>query len=126
MLPYQDPKHEGNSAKYHTGKPCVVKGCEKPAGTWWGPSWCFEHNVERLDRISVSLDDFARKAEFAAAVDKATETMRALIEEKCREVIALVRAAGGEVTVTRDQLESDCKYESCNYHKDGSRTYRAL
>jgi hypothetical protein len=47
----RDPNHEGNSAKYHTGKPCIVSGCEKPAGTLWGPYWCFEHNVERLERI---------------------------------------------------------------------------
>lgn len=44
MLPYQDPAHEGNSAKYHTGKPCIMKGCKSPSGTWWGPDWFFCHH----------------------------------------------------------------------------------
>lgn len=30
-LAYADPDHEGNSAKYHTGKTCITKGCEQPA-----------------------------------------------------------------------------------------------
>ena len=69
MKPYQDPNHEGNSAKHHTGKPCSVAGCSSPAGTWWGPHWCMQHNIERLDRITKFLDDIAaeyvrRQADF--------------------------------------------------------------
>lgn len=52
---YKDPNHRGNSPKYHTRKPCVTPGCGKPAGTWWSPLWCFEHNVERIDRIDDHL-----------------------------------------------------------------------
>lgn len=54
---FNDPNDEGNSEKYHTGKPCIEKGCENPAGTWWSPYWCFKHNVERLDRVSGQLED---------------------------------------------------------------------
>ena len=57
MKAYQDRDHRGNNAKYHTGKPCIEKGCDRPAGTAWSPHWCFEHNVERMDRITKSLDD---------------------------------------------------------------------
>lgn len=52
---YCDPNHEGNSAKYHTGKSCIEPGCKNPAGTLWGIYWCFQHNVERLDRIDGQL-----------------------------------------------------------------------
>jgi hypothetical protein len=53
---YRDPDDELNSAAHHSGKTCVERGCTKPAGTHWSPFWCFEHNVERLDRISVNLE----------------------------------------------------------------------
>lgn len=49
---YQDRSDPLNSARYHTGKPCIEKGCSEPAGTAWSPLWCFRHNVERMDRIS--------------------------------------------------------------------------
>lgn len=56
---YADPDDPGNGPEYHTGKPCIVRGCSEPAGTWWGKYWCFKHNVariERIDRISSQLD----------------------------------------------------------------------
>lgn len=56
---YNDPKDRGNSAKYHTGKLCIGldgQKCEKPAGTWWSPYWCFGCNVKRIDRITASLE----------------------------------------------------------------------
>jgi hypothetical protein len=56
MPGYKDPNAEGNSAKYHTGKPCIEPGCNEPAGTGWGPHWCFKHNVERIDRISRQME----------------------------------------------------------------------
>ena len=55
MSGYSDRNDPGNSPKYHTGKPCIVRGCDRPAGTAWGPYWCFEHNVERIDRVSGQL-----------------------------------------------------------------------
>ena len=38
-----------------SGQSCVEPGCDRPAGTWWGPLWCPEHDEERLDRISRQL-----------------------------------------------------------------------
>lgn len=54
---FEDPHHEGNSASHHTGKKCIEKGCDKPAGTAWSHLWCFEHNVERMKRIERNLQD---------------------------------------------------------------------
>ena len=52
VVGYNDPNNPGNGSKYHTGKSCIEPGCERPAGTAWSPYWCFEHNIERIDRIS--------------------------------------------------------------------------
>ena len=57
---YEDPNHPGNSSKHHTGKSCIVKDCTEPAGTMWGPWWCFEHNVERINRITKNLEEMER------------------------------------------------------------------
>lgn len=57
---YADPSHVGNSPKHHTGKPCIESGCDRPAGTAWSPYWCFEHNVERMDRISKQMENLRR------------------------------------------------------------------
>ena len=53
---FEDPDQPGNGANYHTGKPCIEDGCTEPAGTAWSPLWCFRHNVERMRRISASLE----------------------------------------------------------------------
>lgn len=50
MQPFEDPNHEGNSAKYHTGKLCIT-GCGRPAGTRWSKYWCHVCNVERMHRL---------------------------------------------------------------------------
>jgi hypothetical protein len=42
-----------------SGRVCIEKGCEEPAGTGWGPYWCPDHDVERLDNISAGLRDIA-------------------------------------------------------------------
>lgn len=52
---YNDPDHIGNSAKYHTGKPCIEDGCIEPAGTAWSSHWCFRHNVERIDKVTEGM-----------------------------------------------------------------------
>lgn len=52
---YKDPDHPGNSPEHHTGKPCI-EGCGRPAGTHWSPHWCFQCNVERMDRINRNLE----------------------------------------------------------------------
>jgi hypothetical protein len=62
MMPYEDPNNKGNSAKYHTGKPCIEPGCNEPAGTGWGPYWCMKHNAERINRINKSFDDMLAKS----------------------------------------------------------------
>lgn len=41
-----------------SGRACIE--CARPAGTPWGPYFCPEHDVERLDRISASLEEIAR------------------------------------------------------------------
>lgn len=56
MMAYQDPNHPGNSPEFYNGHRCIEKGCDNPAGTRWSPLWCFEHNVERIDRIGASLE----------------------------------------------------------------------
>ncbi len=56
MQPFEDINHEGNSSKHHTGKQCIEKECDKPAGTHWSHLWCFDHNVERIKRIDNSFD----------------------------------------------------------------------
>lgn len=62
MKAYEDPNHEGNSSKYHTGKKCI-NGCGRPAGTAWSPYWCFECNVERMRRIGNQLRDAIERFE---------------------------------------------------------------
>jgi len=54
---FEDPENVGNSPKYHTGKKCIEKGCNKPAGTAWSPFWCFECNVKRMKRIAQQLEN---------------------------------------------------------------------
>lgn len=55
LKPYQDPMHHGNSPLHLTGKLCIEKGCDRPAGTAWSPYWCHPCNVVRLDRIEAQL-----------------------------------------------------------------------
>ncbi len=57
MESFEDPNHIGNSPAYHTGKPCIEPGCERPAGTAWSEHWCFECNVERIRRIDKALNE---------------------------------------------------------------------
>ena len=39
-----------------SGRICVEHGCPEAAGTLWGPYWCPDHDKERLDRITASLE----------------------------------------------------------------------
>lgn len=61
MFAFEDKNHPGNSPKYHTGKDCITKGCTNPAGTMWSKLWCFEHNVERMNRIGKTLESATGK-----------------------------------------------------------------
>ena len=53
---YENPNHEGNSEKYHTGKYCIEDGCFRRAGTAWGPYWCVEHNIKRIEQVHKDLE----------------------------------------------------------------------
>lgn len=76
---FEDPDHEGNSAAHHTGKPCIERDCQRPAGTAWSHLWCHPCNVARMRRIDSSLrravagaagpaaDPVARMASFTAS-----------------------------------------------------------
>lgn len=55
LKPYEDPSHDGNSSRHHTGKPCIEAGCNEPAGTTWSPLWCQACNAKRIKRINESL-----------------------------------------------------------------------
>jgi len=54
-MAYDDKEDQGNSPKHWTGKPCIEVGCVRPAGTAWSPYWCFEHNVQRIQRVTAQL-----------------------------------------------------------------------
>lgn len=126
MKPTEDPSHDGNSAQYHTGKPCAVKGCKEPAGTWWGPSWCQKHNAERLERIGANLADMAQRVELKRMVEAETKSLRDLLYRAYAENRGLIAAAGGKITVTKAHMEAQTVAESCHYGKDGSKTYDYL
>ena len=61
MEPYEDPGHEFNSAKYHTGKKCITPGCDRPAGTKWGAYWCQICNANRIHRISGQFESLLKE-----------------------------------------------------------------
>jgi hypothetical protein len=123
MLPYQDPNHKGNSAEYHSGKPCYTNGCTEAAGTKWSPLWCFKHNVERMDRISANLEDMVERAKFSALADKVAEDWYHTVGNLIKERNAILRAAGGKVTATKAQ-HRDSSHWSHQSHRDGSETYQ--
>lgn len=54
-MDYRDKADEGNSSAHHTGRPCINRGCDNPAGTYWSVLWCYEHNVERMDLVNDRL-----------------------------------------------------------------------
>lgn len=115
MSPFEDRNHEHNSAKYHTGKKCTEKGCDHPAGTWWSPYWCFEHNVERMQRITASLTDITEKAEFQAKIDKATAELRSWAGEMSRTMKAMVIASGGKLVIQNADKDAVIESESTHY-----------
>lgn len=125
MLPYQDPSHRGNSAEYHSGKPCREPGCKEPAGTAWGALWCFKHNVARMDRISASLDGMIEKARFSEAVAEAIRLDRKLLEEAYATQHALIIAAGGKITVQPEHWRAKITYQGTHTPngKDGPMVY---
>ncbi|MGW1422677.1 hypothetical protein ACWAT4_21485 [Bradyrhizobium manausense] len=123
MMNYENPEHDGNSAKWHTGKQCIEKGCKKPAGTWWSPHWCFDHNVERMQRISAGLNDAVERAKLAELVDKQTAELRAWAGESYKTMKAMVLASGGTLTIKNGDRTREIESESVSYGDDTT-TYR--
>jgi len=126
MRPSEDPDHAHNSAKWHTGKACVEKGCKAPAGTWWSPHWCQAHNDARLKRITAGLEDAVRRAEVAKAIDEATESLRNWAYRNHQVINAMVHACGGTLKIQQADLEREVVYESCSTPGDGTATYRVM
>lgn len=119
VIAYQDANHKS----YHGPKTVKCYGCGKSCSkSAWG-NWCHPCNVKRLDRISATLDDMAARARFSEAVRKATEDRDHLIENLLNERNAILRAAGGKVTATKDQHRPS-NHWSHQSHKDGSETYQ--
>lgn len=42
-----------------SGQACIEPGCDRVAGTLWGPLWCPEHDQERLDRVSRQMREIS-------------------------------------------------------------------
>jgi hypothetical protein len=49
----------GHVCQEPSGRVCVEPGCYEMAGTLWGPLWCPDHDRERLNRITKSLESIA-------------------------------------------------------------------
>jgi hypothetical protein len=45
----------GHVCQKPSGRACV-EGCGRQAGTLWGPYWCPECDMKRLDRVSAGFD----------------------------------------------------------------------
>lgn len=119
MIAYQDPNH----ASYHGPKTVKCYGCGcKCAKSAWG-NWCHPCNVKRLDQISGTLEGMIEKAKFDEAVRKAVAFKEKLFEDLLNERNAILRAAGGKVTATKEQHRPS-QHWSHQSHKDGSETYR--
>ena len=119
MIAYQNPEHpsyKGRKTVKCYG--CGVK-CSKSA---WG-NWCHPCNVTRLDRISATLDGMAERAKFDAAVRKGVAFNDRLLERLMNERNAILRAAGGKVTATKEQ-HRPLSHWSHQSHPDGSETYQ--
>jgi hypothetical protein len=48
---------QGHVCQEPSGRDCI--DCGKAAGTLWGPYWCPDCDVKRLDKISASLHGIA-------------------------------------------------------------------
>jgi hypothetical protein len=119
MLAYQNPEHPSYSGR----KVAKCYGCgEKCAKSAWGP-WCHPCNVKRLDQISSVLEDMVEKAKFDAAVQKAVRFQDDMFEKLMNERNAILRAAGGKVTATKEQHRAS-QHWSHQSHRDGSETYQ--
>lgn len=53
----------GHVCQKPSGRACIETECGEAAGTLWGPYWCPEHDRERLDRITASLESILTNAQ---------------------------------------------------------------
>lgn len=119
MIAYQNPEHPS----YHGRKTVKCYGCGvKCSKSAWG-NWCHPCNVKRMDQISATLEGMAARAKFDEAVRKAVALNEDMFTQLMNERNAILRAAGGTVTATKDQHRPS-SYWSHQSHKDGSETYR--
>lgn len=119
MLAYQNPQHPS----YLGRKTVKCYGCgEKCAKSAWG-NWCHPCNVKRMDQISAALDGMEQRAKFDEAVRKAVALNERMFEKLINERNAILRAAGGKVTATKEQHRPS-QHWSHQSHKDGSETYQ--
>lgn len=119
MLAYQNPEHPS----YLGRKVAKCFGCgKKCAKSAWG-QWCHPCNVKRLDQISAALENMEARAKFAEAVREVAGNQDRLIERLINERNAILRAAGGKVTATKEQHRGS-SYWSHQSHPDGSETYQ--
>lgn len=119
MLAYQNPEHPS----YLGPKVAKCYGCgQKCAKSAWG-LWCHACNVKRLDQISSALDGMVERAKFDEAVRKAVALNDNLITRLLNERNAILRAAGGKVTATKEQHRPSSHW-SHQSHRDGSETYQ--
>lgn len=119
MIAYQNPGHPS----YHGPKVVKCYGCgAKCSKSAWG-DWCHACNVKRLDRISTSLDGMIERAKFCEAVREAVGNHDGLIEKLLNERNAILRAAGGKVTASKEQHRPSSHW-SHQSHRDGSETYQ--
>ncbi len=56
---------KGHTCQAPSGRTCIEADCNLSAGTKWGPYWCPDHDRDRLNRVSASMDEIA--ASFDAA-----------------------------------------------------------
>jgi len=123
MLAYQNPDHES----YHRSrKPGAHRclGCRKECTYSAGGPWCHPCNVKRMDQISASLNGMVERARFDDAVQKAVRLRDDAYESLIRQRNAILRAAGGKVTATKEQHKREVNHWSHQSHKDGSETYQ--
>lgn len=119
MIAYQDPNHPS----YHGPKTVKCYGCgSKCAKSAWG-NWCHPCNVKRLDQISAAFDDLETRMKFDAAVREAVGLNERVFENLMAERNAILRAAGGKVTATKEQHRPSSHW-SHQSHRDGSETYQ--
>ena len=119
MIAYQNPEHPS----YHGRKAVKCYGCGvKCSKSAWG-NWCHPCNVKRMDQIGAALNGMAERIKFDEAVRKAVARDSDMFERLLNERNAILRAAGGTVTATKEQHRPSSHW-SHQSHKDGSETYR--